>query len=111
MADLIIPKRCRRVYACLAGHDEPTAYVRRCGKWRNKDLQQVTGSSAADVRMRELVRLNPDQIGSEVIPGSPSSAKQFWLKGRPWAPDPRPTTRRTRADEPATLFSVDGETL
>jgi len=82
----VIPGRCRQVFACLAGHVERPRYVRMTGKWRNIDLIQVTGRNSADVRLRELVRLNPGVINSEVIPGSKCGAMRFWID----SPKPRP---------------------
>lgn len=92
MQDLIVPRRCRGVFACLSGHTEKPLHVRMTGKWRNKDLQEITGSSAADVRMRELVRMNPGAFVSEKIEGS-TGALHFALAVRPWAPASRPEPR------------------
>lgn len=105
-----IPKRCRHVYACLAGHTDKTLHVRQTGKWRNKDLQDVTGQSAADVRMRELLRLNPGEFDSETIPGSSCGAKQFWLKGRPWSPAIKPARVDRQLPGVPSLFAFDHTT-
>ena len=102
-----VPTRCRRVYACLAGHTDRPLGVRQSGKWTNRDLQEITRQSAADVRMRELVRMNPDEIDSEVIPGSKCGALRFWLKSRPWTPAIRPARKDRGLAEVPSLFAFD----
>ena len=102
-----IPKRCRHVYACLAGHTEQPLGVRRTGKWTNRDLQDITRQSAADVRMRELVRMNPTEIDSEIIPGSKCGARRFWIKTRPWTPAIKPSRPDRGLAEVPSLFAFD----
>ena len=70
-----VPKRCRFVWECLRGATLLPAHVRQTGTWRYIDLQKVSGHSSSDVKMRELVRLNPRLFVLKMVQSEHAAAK------------------------------------
>lgn len=70
-----VPRRCRFVWDCLRGVTMQPSHVRTVGTWRYIDLQNVTGHSSSDVKMRELARLNPGLFVVRKVQSETSAAR------------------------------------